>query len=174
MIGIVLLLGFFLIAGLLVYGGMNNWFIVLEFEREIEGHFDYADRSSDASTKLEYFNKFIDAVEKNGLTNGTNSVFFQEQPKASLSENYKVAKSLQSRLEAISQLDPQSFEYSNNMQQITLQEFCWFPINVFQQGYLIKNGGWGWALFPPDVENRCVTKKTDNYGYNIAMDYLFK
>lgn len=96
----------------------------------------------------------------------------KEHQKSSLDENYKVAKSLQSRLEAISKLDPETSEYSNNMQQITLQEFCWFPIAVFEQGYLMKNGGWGWALLPPEVENRCVTPSKSNYGYNLAYDFL--
>lgn len=159
-------------AGLLLYGGINNWFLQLEFEREIGGHFDYADRSSDAITKLAYFNKFIAGIEKHELNTGKNSIFFQEQPKSSLDENYKVAKSLQLRLETISKIDPSSFEYSNNMQQITLQEFCWFPIAVFEQGYLLKKGGWGLALFPPEVQNRCVTRTSSSTGYSIVNDFL--
>ena len=158
-------------GGLLIGGAIFNWLLVLEFEREIEGFFDYADRSSDALTKLDYFNKFIAGIEKHGLTTGKNSMFFQEQPKSSLDDNFKVAKSLQARLEAVSKLDPQSFEYSNNMNQITLQEFCWFPISVFEQGYLLKKGGWGWAFFPPDVQNRCITKTTSS-GYNMVYDFL--
>lgn len=162
----------FIGGGLLIGGAVYNWLLILEFEREIGGNFDYADRSSDAITKLDYFNKFIEGIEKHELTAGKNSIFFQEQPKSSLADNYKVAKSLQARLLEISKLNPKSFEYSNNMQQITLQEFCWFPIEVFEQGYLLKKGGWGWALFPPEIQNKCITKTSSNYGMNMVYDFL--
>ena len=130
-----------------------------QYDKQIGDYFELSDRSSDASVKLQYFNKFVDALERNDLTNGQTSVFWQ-RPISELSYNYQVAKSLQSRLENISQMNPKSFEYQTAMQQITLQEYCWFPTNIFEQGYLLQHGVWGSALFPVDVENRCVSSSS--------------
>ena len=142
---------------LLIGGGINNWLVDLEYQREVGKYFEYADRAADAKTKLDYFNQYVTAIETEELNEGASSVWFQDQPNALLEDNYKVAKSLQFRLNTTAQLDPGSFEYTQNMNQITLQEFCWFPTEAFNQGYLVKHGAWGAALVPTGTYDRCHT-----------------
>jgi hypothetical protein len=133
--------------------GVHNWLIILEYEREVEIYFEYADRASDAKTKADYFNQFIAAIEENELTEGPSSAWFQEQPNALLEENYKVAKSLQKRLNELALMDENSESYQYGMRQVTTQEFCWFPIQTFSDGYLLTNGGI--QLLPTGTYDRC-------------------
>lgn len=161
-----------LISGALIYGAVYNWLISLEYEREVGKYFEFADRASDAKTKADYFNQYISALESEGLTTGASSIFFQEQPNALLEDNYKVAQSLQTRLNSVATLNSTSFEYATHMQQITLQEFCWFPEHAFWQGYALKHGAWGSALSPYDVVNRCATKQSSSgSGLSAPLTY---
>lgn len=131
-----------------------------EYDKQVGDYFELSDRASDVQIKAQYFNKYVDALERNGLTQGQSSIFFQ-RPTSDLANNYQVAKSLQSRLDNITKMNPKSFEYQTAMQQITLQEYCWFPSNLFEQGYLLQHGVWGSALFPEDVVNRCVSTSSN-------------
>lgn len=133
---------------------VDSGFKRYDFDRNIGDFFELADRASDAKTKTNYMEQFVQSLQKHDLTEGETSVFFGK-PISSLQHNYNVALSLLSRLKALSQLDSTSFEYQTGMQQVTLQEFCWFPIHIFRQGYALKNGLWYLTLFPRDVENRC-------------------
>ncbi len=137
--------------------GVHDWLIDLEFERVIETHFEFADRASDAETKSLYFDQFVEAIEKHGLTEGANSKLFKDQPNADLTRNYNIAISLQNRLHDLAEMDPLSEEYQYGLRQLTLQEFCWFPINAFQQGYSLNNGGILRPLVPQDNYDRCHT-----------------
>ena len=129
-----------------------------KFDREIGDLFELADRASDASTKYNYLKQFGEALEKNGLTEGQSALYWP-RPTSDLAHNYNASKSLLLRLEYLSKLDPKSFEYQTGMQQITLQEFCWFPIDIFRNGYLLKNGVWHLSVVPVDVENRCAERR---------------
>ncbi len=153
----VFILAMFVLVFSFVGIGVHDWLIGLEFEREIETHFEFADRASDAITKSMYFDQFIVAIEKHGLIDGSNSKLFKEQPNADLSRNYAVAISLQNRLHDIAQMDPLSEEYQYGLRQLTLQEFCWFPINAFEQGYSLNNGGILRPLVPAGNYDRCHT-----------------
>ena len=133
----------------------NHWIVGMEYEREIERYFDFADSASDAKLKADYFNQFIASIEKHELTEGTTSVLFQEQPHASLADKYKIAKSLQKRLNELASMDENSEQYQYGMRQVTNQEFCWFPINSFHDAYMIKQGAWGVALLPATPQNLC-------------------
>lgn len=71
------------IGGLISYVavvGYNNWQTGLAYDRDIGGYFEYADRASDAKVKADNFNKYINALESNGLTTGENSVWYTNQP----------------------------------------------------------------------------------------------
>lgn len=155
MIGKVFAVALVIGTAILIYGVVNNYFVGLEYQRVLGKHFEYADRASDAITKAEYFNAYVSAIENEGLTEGCSAVFFCEQPNASLTDNYKVALSLQTRLNDIAEMNPKSMEYANAMDQITLKEFCYFPTNAFGQGYMLKHGAWGAALVPLGVYDRC-------------------
>lgn len=144
-------------SAVLVGGAYNNWIIGLEYQREIGVYFEYADRSSDAKVKSDYFNQYVEAIKEHGLDKGSSSVYFQDQPNASLEDNFRVAQSLQTRLNEIADIDPKSPEYQFAMQQVTMQEFCWFPTSAFYQGYLLSHGGWGMALIPAGTYDRCYT-----------------
>jgi hypothetical protein len=141
--------------GVLVAGGINNWIVDMEYQRNVETHFTYADRASDAVTKADNFNKFVGALEEHNLTSGHTSVWFQDQPNAILDKNYEVALSLQKRLNETAELDPKSEAYQYAMRQFTMQEFCWFPTEAFAQGYALQHGAWGKALTPMGTFDRC-------------------
>jgi capsular polysaccharide biosynthesis protein len=154
----ILIIPTLVIIGLIAVGvnaAVTHYFVGMEFEREVEIYFDYADQASDAKTKAEYFNQFVTAVETHGLTEGPVSMFWQEQPQSQLEEKYKVAKSLQKRLNEIAQMDEMSEEYQYGMRQVTTQEFCWFPINSFHDAYMLRHNAWGDALAPPAPYNLC-------------------
>lgn len=157
--GVLIAMVILLPLGLLIYGGYHNWEVELKYQRDVQQFFEYADRSSDAVTKAKFFDQYIDALERNGLTYGTNSVFFTDQPNSNVTNNYIVAQSLSTRLHELSKLNQSEMSYQLGMQQITLQEFCWFPSDSFYQRYALDHGAWGDAIFPPSVSNHCVSTK---------------
>lgn len=134
---------------------ITHYLVGMEFERNVEKYFTFADQASDAKQKAEYFNQFIDAVEEHELTEGSVSLFWKEQPHASLSDKYKVAKSLQKRLNELAILNATSEAYQYGMRQVTTQEFCWFPINSFHDAYMLRHNAWGNAIAPPEPRNLC-------------------
>ena len=144
---------------LIAFGAITyyDWTINLEFEREIEVHFEYADRASDAGVKAAEFNKFIAALEEHELTKGPTSKLFQEQPNSQLDLNYQAAKSLQKRLNELASLDPLSDAYQYGMRQVTTQEFCWFPIQAFKDAYSLRHGGILYPLTPGGARDLCHT-----------------
>lgn len=139
--------------------GLQHYFIGMEYDREIGGYFEYADRTSSAEKKAEYFNNYVNALKENGLDTGYSSVFWTEQPEASLSDNFEVAVSLQDRLNKLANMSHESDGYQDGMRQVTMQEFCWFPENVFKQAYYLSNGHWGIALTPTEPYDRCYVPR---------------
>jgi hypothetical protein len=139
----------------LTVGAYVNWQLTLEYERNVEVYFNYADRASDAKTKSSYFNQYMEALEKYDLIQGCNAIYFCEQPNASLEKNYIVAKSLQNRLTELSLLDEKETAYQLGMTQMTENEFCWFPTGTFYQKYMLDRGGWGVAITPEYPTDLC-------------------
>ena len=135
--------------------GYNNWLVGMQYEREVGTFFTYADRASDAKTKADYFNQYVDALEKNNLIKGCGVMYFCNQPNAQLAENFKVAKSLQVRLNELKLLDEKETAYQLGMTQMTENEFCWFPTGIFEQAYALNHGAWGLALTPIGTHNMC-------------------
>jgi hypothetical protein len=157
------------LAGLAVFVALIYFFVVnpmwqnqvwgYEFDKFIQGKFDTADRSSDAITKSKYYDQMIGAMISEHLNEGKASIFQNDKPQADLPTQFDVAKSLQNRLHSLARMNPDSMQYQQGMSQISLQEFCWFPMDVFEQGYMLKHGVWGNAFFAPEVKNRCDTHK---------------
>lgn len=138
------------------FGGWNNTVVHYNFDKEIGDYFENSDRASTAVEKLGYFNQFLAAVEREGLTSGQTSIFWQ-RPVGDLANAYKVALSLQARLEQLSQMDPMTSEYQFGMNQVTTNEYCWFPLSTFYQGYALMHGAWGDAITPASDVDRCHT-----------------
>lgn len=125
-----------------------------EFNKAVGDNFELADRASDAPTKLMYYEKFMVALNQYGLTHGPTAVFWNK-PTSMLENNYAAAVSLENRLKTLTHTDPGSSQYQFGMQQVTTNEFCWFPIDIFEQGWYLQHGVWGSALTPQDVSDRC-------------------
>jgi len=156
-IGAIVFIGLLILGlGVLINGAWINWQVSLQYQRDIGGFFEYADRASDAKTKSMYFDKYVDALNKEGLSSGYSSVYFQNQPEANLANEWNVATSLQERLHALTKMDENTMQYQQGIQQISITEFCWFPDGAFEQGYDLKHGAWGSALTPYKVENSCA------------------
>lgn len=148
-----------LVIGGVVYAAYQSVTVSYNFDRKIGNYFDLADKASDACVKSQWFNQFVQALKDNDLTSGQTALFFP-QPTASLENNFITAQSLQTRLTQLCALDPKSTEYQFGMNEVSTTEFCWFPLNVFKQGYDLKNGVWWEAIMPLDVENRCAPTHT--------------
>lgn len=149
--------GVILVALAIIWVGSicyNNWQTGLAYQRDIGGFYEYADRASDAKIKAEDFNKYINALQVNGLTNGSNSVFYTNQPTSILENDFQTAKSLQTRLNVLANMDENNPGYQFGISQIN-QEFCWYPDTSFEHAYFIKHGQWGVALWPVQQENKC-------------------
>ena len=148
-----------ILAVIVVYASIAsyiNWQVDMEYQRNVGTFFTYADRASDAKTKASYFNQYMTALEKYDLTEGCSSVLYCEQPNAQVKDNYKAAKSLQTRLNELAKLDEKETAYQLGMQQMTENEFCWFPVEPFNQKYLKDHGAWGAAVFPNGAYNSCA------------------
>jgi hypothetical protein len=120
------------------------------------GKFDFADRASDIDTKIDYMTQYITAIETEKLNEGCNSVYNCHQIAAQNAENYKIAKSLLTRMQENKNIQSDTARIYD-LQTVIWTEFCWFPDQAFQQAYQIKHNGWGDALFPPAQENHCVS-----------------
>lgn len=140
-----------IIIAIIVYGGITiygHWQAGMSYQRDFGGFFKYADEASDAQTKAEFFNQYVEYIEANGLNKGCDAVFFCEQPQADLALKYKTLKSIQNRLNELKLLDEKDTAYQLGMTQITENEFESFPVDAFRQGYFLKHGYWGMALLP--------------------------
>ena len=145
---IILIMVMVITSAVLIYGVYYNWQVSMEYQRDIGKYYLYSDRSSDAVTKSMYFDQYMEAVKKYNLTDGCNAIFFCEQPRASVADQYKVASSLQNRLHEISLLDEKETAYQLGMTQMTENEFEWFNESVFYQKYALSKGAWGSAIIP--------------------------
>lgn len=125
-----------------------------EYDLSIGSFFELSDKASKLDVKLVYLKQYAAALENAGLDTGQTTVFFPTR-ETSLEENYRVLSSLVTRMEEISGMEIDSFQYQTAMQQITENEYCWFHEGVFRQGYLLKKGFWPLALFPSSSYNRC-------------------
>lgn len=142
---IALIIGLVGYVGIVTYG---HWQAGMAYQRDFGGFFRYADEASDAQTKAEFFNQYVEYIEVNGLNKGCDAVFFCEQPQADLALKYKSLKSIQNRLNELKLLDEKDTAYQLGMTQITENEFETFPIDAFRQAYFLEHGYWGLALTP--------------------------
>ncbi len=155
LIGIGILVVIFLGTGYLIY---TNITISYEFNQRIGSYFELADQSSNAKQKSFYFDKFVNALQKYNLNVGKQAIYFSDAPKNDMSYKFDVTLSLQDRLHVLSLMDEKDMAYQQGMQQITMQEFCWFPIDEYAQKYYMDNGLWYFALTPNEQTDRCITK----------------
>jgi len=146
---------FIALIAIIIIATIPGWLVSLKYNEEIGGFFKFADQASDAQTKSDYFNQYVEAIDKNKLTEGCNSIWFCEQPNARMEDKYKVLKSLQVRLNELKTLKETETAYQLGMTQMTENEFCWFPNNAFHQQYLLKHGIWWEALSPTGTYNDC-------------------
>jgi hypothetical protein len=136
----------------------NNFVVSYNFDKRIGNWFDLADKASLACDKAHYFDTFVQALRDNELTSGPTSIYFQ-QPTADMSWNFNTTLSLQQRLHELCTVEQTqgagSMAYQTGMQEVSITEFCWFPLNVFYQGYALQHGAWGDAIMPASLKDRC-------------------
>ncbi len=113
-----------------------------EYERDIGSEWSLADKSSTISAKSEHINRFVAALEREGLSGEYDAIFLYTQNN-SFDANFAALKTLQQRLREIEGMSPSSFEYQTAIQQITAQEQgeaqemlsvfngVWWKINYF-------------------------------------------
>lgn len=132
------------------------------FDRTIGDKFELSDAASAVPVKLRYFNSFVQAMKDNDLTAGQSSVWFQ-RPRNDLANIWNITLSVQTRLVSLNQTctseGQSSFACTTSLKQLTTDEYCFFPINIIRDGWLLKHG-YGWAvLLPSDVKDRCAPAK---------------
>jgi len=142
-----------LLVGATVNGAANWVNVGYAWDRGFGDIFELADRASDACTKAKFLGDFNNRLIAEGLNEGQSAAFYP-RPTSDLASNFNVSKSLELRLVELCKLPQSDPAYQFGMNQVTLQEFCWFPINIFKQAYFMRHGIWG-IYMPKDVENRC-------------------
>ena len=165
----------FTIATLLIGGvGYQIWSYYVvdqQFNNTIKGYFDLSDQSSNATTKLHYWNLFVHALETNHLdqgwaVNGGPFCLGCDKNQAYNLTNVFAANALtiQSRLKSLvdscrGQNDTcqSSFSFTQSLNQIELTEVCWFPINYFKQGFEMQNHLFLSGLTAPSNDYLCST-----------------
>lgn len=166
--GWVLGIGIFIIiiAGL-VSLGLSGYNTDLSFRRQVGDYFERADAASTAHTKMILFDQFVQALHDNDLTTGQTNLW-QQSPRSSLESIYNITLSLQLALHNLDRTcqvnGTISFACTQSLQEISITEFCWYPIDPIHAGWDIKHG-WGILhLFNTDQQNRCAPSKSSTGG----------
>jgi len=87
----------------------------------IGAYWNLADKSSTIAKKAEYVDRYVVALESQGLEGQHNALIYPT-PDNSFDRNMEALKSLQGRLHEIEKMDVTSFQYQTAIQQITQQE----------------------------------------------------
>lgn len=132
----------------------------LVFSRSVGDYFERADSASTAHTKMILFDQFVVALKTNDLTTGQTNLY-QQSPRSSLESIFNITLSLQQALHNLDQTcqvnGTISFACSNGLHEISITEFCWYPIDPIHAGWDIKHG-YGWLhWFNQDQANRCAS-----------------
>lgn len=101
-----------------LYVGIRAYYF---YEREVQSHWELADRSSTIAEKARHIDNLVAALDRQGLAGQHDALFFPT-PDNGFDENFTALKSLQARLREIQTMDVASFEYQTAIQQITAQE----------------------------------------------------
>jgi len=158
--------GFFLLLVLLIIGsilvtGIVPVFMNYDYDNNIGSFFELSDKASTIDKKLEYLQQYEAALKNYGLDSGQSTIFFPTK-NTNLEENFAVLGSLKQRLVDTAKMNPSSFEYQQAISQITSQEYCWFPTDVFLRGFYLKRYLFWLAWFPTETTNRCATRTTNS------------
>ncbi len=117
-ISVVLILAAVVWATILIVADVRGEYA---YEASIASYWSLADKSSTITQKSQYVDKFVEALERQGLQGKYNAIIYPT-PDNSFDRNMEALKSLQGRLREIQTMNPASFEYQTAMQQITGQE----------------------------------------------------
>src|SRR6266446_595241 len=146
----------------LIGGAVYNYQMGYNFQQAVKSDFDLADQASSASQKSFYFDKFVEDLRVQGLTHGDTAIYYPTV-NSRLEHLFNNTLSLQDSLHGAVEACKagRTLDCNTAMQQITLQEFCWFPIDAFKSGYMLQHGAWGAANWTPqDQAYRCSTKSS--------------
>ena len=116
LIGVIALFVSFVICSLVI-AVMTDY----HYGVQINQHLKLADDASTAEVKLEHLNNYVDAVKLNVKRNDARYIFKQKQ--YTRDTQLEILDTLIIRLEDLTAMNPQSFEYQTGMGQITGQEF---------------------------------------------------
>ena len=92
-----------------------------QYERDIQCHWNLADKASTIAQKSKHINDFVAALESQKFTNKYNAIWLTTQNNG-FDGNLKALKTLQERLKIIEKMDENTFQYHTAIQQITEQE----------------------------------------------------
>lgn len=148
-----------LVVGLISIA-LSGYYTDLAFRQKVGDYFERADSASTAHTKMILFDQYVQAMRDNGLTTGQTNLW-QQSPRSSLESIYNITLSLQQALHNLDQTcainGTISFACSNGLKEISITEFCWYPIDPVHAGWDIQHG-WGILhLFNTDQSNRCAS-----------------
>lgn len=117
-IGIFLILAVFIFSVIMIIIAVKSNY---EYNKDYYSYWSLADKSSTISQKSEYINQFVIALDNSNLHQCNDALIFKTNDN-SFYYNFKALKSLQVRLQNISNMDENSFAYQTAIQQITAQE----------------------------------------------------
>lgn len=134
--------------GLLVIAlGVNAGISDYIYDKNIGNYFDLAVQSSTATQKLDYLNTFDQQLVANQLTTGYGALIFTK-PSNDASQQYKILKTIEERLIALSKLNTSDLAYQQGLYELGRGElangqnsntFGIIDVGVFEDRYFIEH-----------------------------------
>lgn len=151
---IIAIIGFLIFA---VNGAYTHYVNAIGYETKIGDYFDQSDLATTPQKKLEFWDKYMSGIRSEGLDKGVNSVYNTAKPLANNTLNYELAGDIREKLVRWSEIDQieNPGGYKIIQEEVTWQDYCWYPKHSFYQAYQLNHGGWGAAMFPPDQYDFC-------------------
>jgi hypothetical protein len=118
-VGVLVALSAFVVWGVaIVLSTKANY----NYTSKYESKWNLAEKSSTIAAKQQHIAAFVAAIRNNPSDFASHDAIWLQTDDNSFQKNMEALETLKTRLDEISQLNPNSFEYNTAIQQITAQE----------------------------------------------------
>lgn len=155
---VAIIIGVLLILALITLGivsGLAHYF----YSKNVQSYYSLSVKSSTADKKLDYLIQYENKLLNYGLTSGSAAIIFKT-PDNDAYHQYQVLLTIKERLEVISQMDMDSFEYQQALYELSRTElagdesgtFGHINTNIFKERYFLQHNilahcGFGALMF---------------------------
>lgn len=132
--------------------------------------FELSDSATTPEKKIYYMDKYLEGLRSEGLDKGVNSVFNSDRPYANNAFIYSLATDIRTKLVKWNATDPVTSPAGYKLLQddITWQDYCWYPRHAMHQAFQLKQGGWGAALWPPEQYDFCKGERPTDSSLKVT------